>query len=108
MSKTKQAGSKDVAPMIRGAFKRACLILEKDGKSLSELIAEQLLEKPLDTLRAISSFVPKELEVTNTTKSIETMNDEELEQLASLAASIIDPDGNEAAGESASGSDIVH
>lgn len=108
MSKTKQAGSKDVAPMIRGAFKRACLINEAKGKSLSEIIAAELLERPLDTLRAISSFVPKELEVVTSSKSIETMNDEELEQLASLAASIIDQQGDAAEGESAIESDSVH
>ena len=53
--------AKQVAPMIRGAFIRAVKALEDKGKPLSEIIMKELESKPLDTLRAISSFVPKEL-----------------------------------------------
>ena len=88
MSKPK--GSRDIAPMIRGAFKRAVLQLEEDGKPLSTLIYEKLQEDVLSTLKAISSFVPKELEVRRMPTCLEDMNDDELEQLSSLAASILD------------------
>lgn len=54
-------GTADIAPMIRGAFIRAAKMLEEDGKPLSLIIKDQLEERPLDTLKAISSFVPKEM-----------------------------------------------
>jgi hypothetical protein len=47
--------------MIRGAFIRAAKGLEAKGKPLSTLIAKELEERPLDTLRAIAGFVPKEM-----------------------------------------------
>ena len=47
--------------MIRGAFIRAVKSLENGGKPLSTIILKQLEEKPLETLKAISTFVPKEL-----------------------------------------------
>ena len=56
-------GHKDVAPQIRGAFKRAVRMLEDDGKPLSLLIKEHLESDFVPTLKAISSFCPKELEV---------------------------------------------
>lgn len=60
----RRRGSKDVAPMVRGAFVRAVKGLEDDGRPLSTIIREQLEEHPLHTLKVISSFVPKELEMT--------------------------------------------
>lgn len=62
-----RAGSRDVAPMIRGAFKRACLQLDGDGEKgvgLSELIVKSLQEDVRGTLQAMKGFVPKELDVT--------------------------------------------
>jgi hypothetical protein len=56
-------GSPDVAPMIRGAFKRAVLALEDKGRPLSTIMMEQLEENPLGTLQALKGFVPKELDV---------------------------------------------
>ena len=61
-----RAGSRDVAPMIRGAFKRACLMLDgekKEGAGLSELILESLKDDVKGTLQAMKGFVPKELDV---------------------------------------------
>jgi len=59
-------GSADTAPMIRGAFKRACLMLDGEGKKgegLSDLILTSLKEDVRGTLQAIKGFVPKELDV---------------------------------------------
>ena len=59
-------GSADVAPQIRGAFKRACLMLDGEkekGEGLSELILTSLKEDVRGTLQAIKGFVPKELDV---------------------------------------------
>lgn len=50
-----------IAPMIRGAFIRAAKALEEDGRPLSDIIREELQTRPLDTLKAIASFVPKEM-----------------------------------------------
>ena len=61
-----RAGSSDTAPMIRGAFKRACLMLDKDGEKgigLSTLILESLQDDVRGTLQAMKGFVPKELDV---------------------------------------------
>ena len=58
--------SSDTAPMIRGAFKRACLMLDSDGEKgegLSTLILNSLKEDVRGTLQAIKGFVPKELDV---------------------------------------------
>jgi len=70
--------SRDVAPMIRGAFKRACLALEQGGTPLSTLMIESLKSDFTGTLRAVSSFTPKELEVVTMPKRIEDMSEEEL------------------------------
>ena len=56
----RRAGSRDIAPQIRGAFKRAVLQLEEEGRPLSELIKEHLERDFLGTLRAIQGFIPKE------------------------------------------------
>lgn len=101
-------GSPDVAPMIRGAFKRAALRLDIKGKGLSELIEESLEKDVLNTLRAISCFVPKELEIRKTPTRLEDMNDDELEQIRSLAASIISDFGEGEAGESKVEPDSIH
>ena len=68
-------GSKDLAPMIRGAFKRACIQLDnkeggEKGIGLSTLILESLQEDVRGTLQAIKGFVPKELEVTATVREV--------------------------------------
>ena len=58
--------SADVAPQIRGAFKRACLMLDGDGpkgEGLSTLILNSLNEDVRGTLQAIKGFVPRELDV---------------------------------------------
>jgi hypothetical protein len=56
----RRAGSRDIAPQIRGAFKRAVLQLEEEGRPLSDLIKEYLEKDFLGTLRAIQGFIPKE------------------------------------------------
>jgi len=62
-------GSADLAPKVRGAFKRALIMLDEqrgvdeEGKGLSEVLMESLEENPIGTLGAISKFCPKELDV---------------------------------------------
>ena len=53
-------GSHDITPQIRGAWKRACLIVEDRGSSLSELIADAIEKDVLAALKAIQGFLPKE------------------------------------------------
>lgn len=50
-----------VVPEIRGAFMRALKILEDKGRPLSTILVEQMEEKPLETLAAISRFIPREM-----------------------------------------------
>ena len=60
------AGSRDVAPKVRGAFKRALLVLDGEqeaGSGLTELLVASLKEDVKGTLGAISKFVPKELDI---------------------------------------------
>lgn len=71
----------DIASHIRGAFLRAAKMSEEDGRPLSLIILEQLQEKPLDTLRTVAQFVPKEMLVEATvTQQLEELSDEALER----------------------------
>lgn len=99
-------GSHDISPMIRGAFIRAAKALESKGKPLSTIIMQELEKDPLATIRTMASFVPKELDITQRKISdISELSDEELEQLKSLAASIVDGAGTDSEEESA---DKIH
>tara|TARA_R110000782_G_scaffold18254_4_gene50364 strand:- start:1981 stop:2238 length:258 start_codon:yes stop_codon:yes gene_type:complete len=61
--------SADLAPRVRGAFKRALIMLDErkgvteEGKGLSEILCDSLEDNPIGTLGAISRFCPKELDV---------------------------------------------
>ena len=83
-------------------------MLEEEGKPLSELMKQSLQENFRDTLRAVSSFTPKELEVTRKPGSIEEMTDDELDQLASLASAVLSKQSEGDEGVSASELDRVH
>jgi hypothetical protein len=66
-------GSREIAGDIRGAFKRACLLIDgkgEKGSGLSTLIKKSLEEDVRGTLQAIKGFVPKELEVDLTAKEL--------------------------------------
>ena len=88
---------------------RAVKMIEegKEKRSLSEIIKEQLELRPLETLRTMASFTPKEVDVTTRQgiTDVSQLNDEELEQLASLAASIISGSGEE---EAEPGEKVTH
>ena len=87
-------GSHDISPMIRGAFIRAAKALEDEGRPLSEIIKEQLEKNPLATIKTMASFTPKELDITQRkVTDVSQLSDNELEQLQSLAASILDNEG---------------
>jgi hypothetical protein len=70
-----------IVPMIRGAFIRAAKSLEtRKNLSLTDLIAKELEERPLDTIRAIAHFVPKELLVERSiVEEMDEMSDEALD-----------------------------
>lgn len=104
----KTAGAKDVATMIRGAFKRAALQMEqgKNKKSLSEMMVDSLEENFLGTIKAIAPFCPKELDITQRkVKDVSELSDEELEQLSMVASSLVGEDGE---GEAAESQDKLH
>lgn len=93
-------GSHDIASQVRGAFLRAAKMAEEDGRPLSLILLEQLQERPLDTLRAIAQFVPKEMLVeAEVTTRTDEMTDAELvayakqlgEQLGGIRVSFADP-----------------
>ena len=52
-----------IAPTIRAAFMDAIQRLDDKGVSLSDVIEECLMEKPLDTLRVISPYVERDVNV---------------------------------------------
>ena len=86
----KTAGSRDVAPNIRGAFKRALLSLEAKGKPLSGMIEESLQNDFLNTLKTIAQFTPKEIEQTIERKrSKDDFSDEELLEIIQSGSSSI-------------------
>ena len=87
-------GSHDIAPMIRGAFIRAAKGLEAKGKPLSKIITDQLEEKPLETLKVISSFIPKEMLIeADITSQLENMSEDalyaEIQRLASATGVVL-------------------
>ena len=66
MSRTK--GAADIAPMIRGSFIRACKVNEQRGKGLTMLIADKLVDDPINTLKAMASFNPRQMNMDVTHK----------------------------------------
>ena len=104
-------GSHDIAPMIRGAFIRAAKQLEAKGKPLSKLIYDHLEDDFLNTLKVIASFCPKEMIADITTRKVNNiaeLTDDELEQLAMVASSVIGEDGAGEAGERSEEPNSVH
>lgn len=70
----RRAGSRDVAPKIRGAFKRACILLDEgknEGDGLTELMVESLKSDFKGTLTALGKYVPIELDAAITEVSVE-------------------------------------
>ena len=66
--KGRPKGSADIAPRIRGAFIRACEINKQRGKDLTTLIADSLIDDPINTLKAMASFNPKQMNVDMTAR----------------------------------------
>ena len=58
----------DIAPRIRGSFIRACAVNEKRGKGLTMLIADSLVKDPINTLKAMASFNPRQTNIDMTMK----------------------------------------
>ena len=55
--------------MIRGAFVRACEYNKnKRGKDLTSLIADKLIEDPINTLKAMAAFNPRQMSMDITHK----------------------------------------
>ncbi len=61
MAGPKQARGKQVASDIRGAFIRAARSLEDQGTPLSTLWEESLRNDFLGSMRALGTFIPKEM-----------------------------------------------
>ena len=102
-------GSHDVAPMIRGAFKRAAKMLEQEGKPLSVLIKKHLEDDTLSTLKAMASYIPKEHNVTQrTVGSVSDLTDAELDQLKSLAITLLGGSGDGEETDSEGDASSVH
>lgn len=101
----RKAGTADVAPMVRGAFKRALMLIEQannGNRGLSELIRDSLESDFLGTMKMIAQFTPKELEATIERKrSADDFTD------AELLAIIEEGSGSDTA-ESESGTGPLH
>lgn len=91
--------AKDIGPVIRAAFIRAAQDLDKDHNPLSGLIRKELERRPLQTLRALAPYAMKEVTLNNNktlTNNPKELTDAELEQLRSLAASLLGGTGEDA------------
>ena len=89
----RKSGSKDVAPMVRGAFKRALAQCAAEGKPLSTMIKDSLEQDFLNTMRVIASYTPKELEQTiEHRRAADELTDEELERIATGSGAAIAPE----------------
>ena len=53
-------GAKSISPIIRQAFIDAVDELRSEGNPLSKILKQQMKKHPLQTLRAVSYFSPKE------------------------------------------------
>jgi hypothetical protein len=83
----KLKGTPDIAPMVRGAFIRAAKQLADGGRPLSTILLEQLREHPLETLRVISSFIPKEMMIEATIhQELDELSDEALDREINVLA----------------------
>jgi len=59
-------GSHDVTPEIRGGLKRYFKMLEKQGKSVSDIWRDLFEKDAAQAMRLAISILPKELDVTTT------------------------------------------
>ena len=50
----------DISSRIRKCFEAACDRLEAKGKPLSHLIEQELENRPLETLKAMAAYCPKD------------------------------------------------
>lgn len=86
-------GSHDIAPKIRWAFLKAMQMSEDEGLPIEMIIKNCLKNSPIETLNAISKFVPREMLIEQTLEvTIEQMSDKviqsEIDRLISQGAAL--------------------
>jgi hypothetical protein len=71
-----------VADFVRREVQRAFGIVAERGRPLAALLANELENKPLSTLGAISKYIPKEIENRNVTRTpLQDLSDADLREL---------------------------
>lgn len=61
---------------------------EKEGKSLADLLKVEMQNKPLEFIKAISAYTPKEIDISDD-RDVSEMSEQELdERIARLSAAI--------------------
>lgn len=95
-------GSVDLANFIRASARRAMEESEaKDGKSLADLLKVELQSRPLDFLKAISAYTPKEIDIVDD-RDVKELSATELdERIARLAGRVEELVGRVSGGERA-------
>ena len=79
-------GAKELAETLRNAARRAIRGLEEDGTPLSEILKNAIKERPLLAIKALSTLVPKQLEVEHRDRDpFAEMSDDELDAFVANA-----------------------
>ena len=77
---------------------------EKEGKSLADLLKVEMQNRPLDFIKAISAYTPKEIDITDD-RDVSELSEAELdERIAKLGAAIEARLAGAAEGEAGEGS----
>ena len=63
-SKDRRPRGPQTGPAIRGAFTRAIMLMEENGKPLSQVWVELFEDDPATAMRLAISLMPKELDIT--------------------------------------------
>lgn len=78
---------------------------EKEGKSLADLLKREMQARPLDFVRAISAYTPKEIEISDD-RDVSEMSEREIdERIARLSEAIEERLGIVVEGEAGEGAD---
>lgn len=81
-------GSHELANFIRASARRAMDDSEKEGLPLADLLKKEMQAKPLEFIKAISAYTPKEIDLVDD-RDVGELSEKELdERIARLSAAI--------------------
>ena len=81
-------GSHELANFIRASAKRAIEDSEKDGQSLADLLKKEMQARPLEFIKAVAAYTPKEIDIVDD-RDVSELTEKELdERIARLTAAV--------------------